>query len=110
MTTKQLTKLARKLYASFDIHEKVEVRQFTKGQAWSYITWGLHTLRADGKRIIWMHLKDKKGKPYSIRFLRSLLAHELAHIVSRVHGKRFRWMHRTLTRVLTKNYRRWLRA
>lgn len=100
MTTRLLTKIARRVYKALEIADPVQVRVLGKGQAWFKLVFGLHTRRKDGSRIMWLHLRSKEGKPYSRRFVFSVLAHELAHVVSSYHGKAFRYTQRAISRMI----------
>lgn len=104
MTTRKLTQIAKRVYKHFKINEQVLVRELRRGAPWFNTVYGLHTVRPNGSRIMWIRLYDRFGKRYKPRTLLSNLAHELAHIVSSTHGKRFRWMHRTFSRAIKRLY------
>ena len=99
MTVRELTKMARYVYATLNINENVCVKNLD-GKPWSTMVYGLHTLRNDGMRVMWLRFKNRRGKPYTKRFILSILAHELAHIIGCYHTQRFKKAHRQATRLL----------
>jgi hypothetical protein len=57
-------------------------------------------------RTIFLHLSSSRGRPYSMRFLRLVLAHELAHLRITRHGPR----HAALSRAILRQWRKYERA
>lgn len=63
---------------------------------------GLICEYSDKSIIVVVQVRNKSGKYYSWRFIKSTLAHELAHMEGQRHGPKHSRLQRKFTRLLNK--------
>ena len=96
---KRLRRLARRAYKALGLRPDVIVHWFPNKKEFD----DLHGLiDYNGRRIMLAKLSCK-GKAYTWRFLRSVLAHEIAHnFTGYQHTARFKRIHRRISALLRK--------